>query len=236
MWYRLILTSLRVTDYLQLLHKNNILHADIKAENVLIFRSDRGTGQNWTAKICDFSRSQLDIRSTDPRLPVKDFIGTLQYSPPELSKPQDLVTGDPIKLEFIDVWCWGMLLWYVLMDGMPYFIQIPPEAESLEERLKRLQSKKISGDLKNIAIEECRQFLQEQYHDYGIVPVILESLSETLECDPDKRPNAEDLLKKICKRPELATYRTVVSEQLEADTSLSLFNVSKILKLLFQSN
>ena len=43
------------------------------------------------------------------------LLGTDFYRPPELAKPGSMFDGK-IANRF-DIWCWGMLLWEVLLDG-----------------------------------------------------------------------------------------------------------------------
>lgn len=58
------------------LHKNNILHLDIKGSNILVFDEGR------TLKICDFGTA---VHVDEIASKVGKNLGTLQFSAPEVS-------------------------------------------------------------------------------------------------------------------------------------------------------
>lgn len=45
---------LQVCDALNVLHKNNYVHLDIKPDNILIYKKGDNNGKDWLFKICDF--------------------------------------------------------------------------------------------------------------------------------------------------------------------------------------
>ena len=66
---------------LNYLHSKNIIHADIKPENVLIHKSSTGR----IVKICDFGLS-LQMTGDKPYLEVTNYYGTYPYMAPEIRK------------------------------------------------------------------------------------------------------------------------------------------------------
>jgi serine/threonine protein kinase/ankyrin repeat protein len=103
-----------IADGLQALHFSNIIHGDIKPDNILIFGDkDRG----MMAKISDFGLSIIDPDAgpTHQALPG----GTACYSAPEVS------AGRPINrdhLKCTDIYSFGIVVWQTLLGGvLPFF-------------------------------------------------------------------------------------------------------------------
>lgn len=209
----------QIADRCQILHVNEIFHADVKPENVLILNSSQGTSENWTAKLCDFSHSRLNVyRKINPYL-RPDIIGTEQYCPPELVPPEARVS--PSNLKAIDIWCWGMLLWYTLVNGKAY-----ATVSGGDITKEQMQEFKQSGLMNNIAVEYCQQMLYEEQHDPQLIATILDSLSGSLQLDPTRRPSSESLLDGIVHQLNLEPRHISTFKPLETEQSLPSFDVS----------
>lgn len=83
------------------LHNNNIIHRDIKSENLLISRDD-------IIKLCDFGWCAIGLE------PRATFCGTADYMAPEMSQSESYNYK-------VDIWALGILL-YELLHGRPPFI------------------------------------------------------------------------------------------------------------------
>lgn len=89
-----------VTTGLNYLHSENIIHRDIKPQNILVTDDE-------SVKITDFG---LAIEANSKA----DFAGTLQYLPPEIFSGIDAHFG-VIKIGFqFDIWALGLVVWSIL--------------------------------------------------------------------------------------------------------------------------
>jgi serine/threonine protein kinase len=93
----------QIIEALFYLHENNIIHRDIKLENIII--------KNKTEiKIIDFGFSICA-----PRDKFLDFFcGTPNYMPPEIILKKDYLG------EFSDIWSIGILLYTILCGSFPF--------------------------------------------------------------------------------------------------------------------
>ena len=101
------------------LHKQGIVHGDIKEENILI-----GTTKHnrLFAKICDFGHAYL----VNPKSPRMKLYGTRVLTPPELlnhmrfENVPNYVCKDSYQLGYKqDVWALGLVLWTMIHGSLP---------------------------------------------------------------------------------------------------------------------
>jgi serine/threonine protein kinase len=102
-----------IADGLQALHLSNVIHGDVKPDNILIFPDkDRGI----RAKICDFGYAIIDP-GAGPEL-QQPPPGTGMYNAPEVAW-QKLIVRD--GLQYTDVYSFGIVIWQTLLGGtMPF--------------------------------------------------------------------------------------------------------------------
>ncbi len=93
----------QLTEGLNVLHKNNIIHRDIKLPNILIFKDN-------LVKITDFGVSKL---LENGKLSTNTAIGTPYYMSPELFK------GTPYNYS-VDFWALGCLIYKFLTNKYPF--------------------------------------------------------------------------------------------------------------------
>lgn len=93
----------QLTEGLNVLHKNNIIHRDIKLPNILIFDDN-------LVKITDFGVSKL---LENGKLSTDTAIGTPYYMSPEVVK------GTPYNYS-VDFWALGCLIYKFLTNKYPF--------------------------------------------------------------------------------------------------------------------
>ena len=99
---------------LEYLHSQNIVHADIRPENVLLHKENG----SYTVKLCDFGLSQR-IPKGELSVAVPDYYGTASYMAPEIK--------DGCLYLNSDMYSYGVFL-YSMLTGIP---QVKPDVELL---------------------------------------------------------------------------------------------------------
>ncbi|KAJ3875360.1 CAMK/CAMKL/Kin1 protein kinase [Lentinula edodes] len=98
-------------------HRNNVVHRDLKIENILI-------SQTGNIKIIDFGLSNL----YDPANHLATFCGSLYFAAPELLNAK-VYTGPEV-----DVWSFGVVLYVLVCGKVPFDDQSMP---ALHAKIKR---------------------------------------------------------------------------------------------------
>ncbi|CAK5277862.1 unnamed protein product [Mycena citricolor] len=98
-------------------HRNNVVHRDLKIENILI-------SQSGNIKIIDFGLSNL----YDPVGHLGTFCGSLYFAAPELLNAK-VYTGPEV-----DVWSFGVVLYVLVCGKVPFDDQSMP---ALHAKIKR---------------------------------------------------------------------------------------------------
>jgi len=108
-----------VAGGLAYLHSFNIIHSDVKPDNVLLSAS-------LYAKLADFGHSVLRREGTKTRETLMGERGTLAYMDPQLFDPAASITTAS------DVYSFGVMAWQVLSGRLPYDAEmmatLPPSA------------------------------------------------------------------------------------------------------------
>ncbi|KAI0551732.1 hypothetical protein F4679DRAFT_537791 [Xylaria curta] len=173
---------------MSVLHKNRIVHGDLKAQNVLIF-PDHGTG--LIAKVADFAFSLDNFDDGD-----NDTIRGLTplWNAPELDRKQI----DPTILRRADIYSYGLLVWRLMLEGRTP-LDHPEYAKGcamfeeligkdLHESLPIIARMKSDGDKFLLRVEAT-------IAGRGLQQLPLQSLLRaTIRLDPKKRAESFDVL------------------------------------------
>ncbi|KIW76525.1 hypothetical protein Z517_11271 [Fonsecaea pedrosoi CBS 271.37] len=127
-----------VASGLLAVHDSNIVHGDIKSENVLVFPDPK---KKYIAKISDFGFAILDVDfpgSTDKKIRMgaerttaQVSSGTRPWTAPEVGKT--VSWQDAFKA---DIYSWGLLVWRVFLDGQNPFVASQDQFEALSQTSK----------------------------------------------------------------------------------------------------
>jgi len=98
----------QLASVLKMLHANNIVHNDLKLENVLCASFD----PTLQVKLCDLGLASR-LEAKDPQKPPL-LIGTLGYLSPEMLLRKDCGTA-------VDIWALGVMLHVLISGKMPFF-------------------------------------------------------------------------------------------------------------------
>jgi serine/threonine protein kinase len=111
------LLCIQVGHALLTLHACGICHGDVKLDNVLVVRDQKGRGM---AKIADFGSSII----VPPDNLKKVYWGTKVYNAPEVRSHDDTQSGVAISTDLLfacDVFSFGLLLYESLHNGVEYW-------------------------------------------------------------------------------------------------------------------
>lgn len=107
----------QIGSALEYCHMNNIVHRDVKLENILISPSGK-------AKITDFGLSNL----YDPNDHLSTFCGSSYFPAPEL------LNAAPYTGPEVDVWSFGVVLYTMVCGGVPWDDENPA---ALQAKMRR---------------------------------------------------------------------------------------------------
>ncbi|RNA10236.1 serine threonine- kinase 33-like [Brachionus plicatilis] len=101
----------QIVEAISYLHKNDIVHRDLKLENILIKEFDADS-ENFLIKITDFGlSSQRDSVGTESMF--EDYCGTPLYMAPEI------IDNNPYS-QLCDVWALGIIMFFILTSHSPF--------------------------------------------------------------------------------------------------------------------
>jgi len=150
--------ALDVAHGLYSVHCSNIIHGDVKSENVLVFPNQH---DSYIAKLSDFGFATLDVdfpankgrklNIDDVRQTARISTGTPPWTAPEF--------GKVMKWEIAfktDVYSWGLLVWRLFLNGQSPFAvfkgQFDRSATSVSVSPQDIQSWKEKNLLLPVAI------------------------------------------------------------------------------------
>ncbi|KAI9023660.1 kinase-like domain-containing protein, partial [Phycomyces nitens] len=108
----------QIVGALDYLHRNSIVHRDLKIENILIDKAGRNI------KLIDFGLSNL----FSPTSQLSTYCGSLYFAAPEL------LCATPYNGPEIDIWSLGVVLYVMVTGSVPFDDKSMP---GLHEKIKR---------------------------------------------------------------------------------------------------
>ncbi|KAK6506576.1 hypothetical protein TWF506_011482 [Arthrobotrys conoides] len=184
-----------VRDGLRALHLCDIIHRDVKLENVLIFSQDSVLSRDCVAKLADFRHSFLMTRNSTPeqsssgkfvsgglsigghsreKASARDIYyrrkGTPLYAPPEY---EDAISSSEYILS--DLYSYGILVWFVMLgfDAFLDFVHGKTTSPMLAEGLE------LEGYSPEVARDRRIAYVQEMKKSDVILQRATEMLSTT---------------------------------------------------------
>lgn len=110
--------SRQIVSALDYLHRNSIVHRDLKIENIMIDKSGRNI------KIIDFGLSNLFC----PERQLTTYCGSLYFAAPELLK------ANPYSGPEVDVWSLGVVIYVMATGSVPFDDKSMP---GLHDKIKK---------------------------------------------------------------------------------------------------
>lgn len=123
----------QIASSLHYCHRNNIVHRDLKIENILISK----TGD---IKIIDFGLSNL----FSPKSLLKTFCGSLYFAAPELLQARQYVGPE------VDVWSFGIVLYVLVCGKVPFDDQSMPQLHAKIKKGHVEYPQGLSSDCRHI--------------------------------------------------------------------------------------
>lgn len=154
--------------------QHNVIHRDIKLENVLVFKN--------TVKLSDFGLCRSDTCSTENNIQMTNMMYTIYYRAPEVLDKKNYT-------DKADIWALAMTMAGLVKGN----VILKPK----KDRNKRDYTKEIS-DMKYLVRKylsnntQTKIFLRKELPKAS--PLFIDLISWMLEIDPDKRPNIYQVL------------------------------------------
>lgn len=136
---------LQITQAILHLHKRNMVHGDVKPENLLLTSEDAGAN----IKLCDFGMARV---VSSGGFQVDYTIGTFDYWAPEIVRKQMVSLG-------IDMWALGVVMYVMLCGCNPFD---PTAVASDSEILSSIANGKMdeSNELWAELSPPCKDFIR----------------------------------------------------------------------------
>jgi len=171
----------KIVDSLHDLHEQNIVHRDLKLENVFVFNSNDPVKRKYDidVKIGDLGLSTICNKNQK----LTQYCGSPLYSAPEVNK------GIPYNGYKYDIWSLGIILYYLLYGYFPFNVYKNEVTKESNEDGEDTKPKIISLLFQKIQTEEVSFSEEKQISDS--CKTLIQSL---LNKNPENRPFVEEVI------------------------------------------
>lgn len=145
-------------------HGRGIIHGDLMPSNVLL--TDRSCPKGYVTKVNDFGLARVLANGASGI--DTSSIGTITYTPPEM-----LVLEGSLLTKKVDVYAFGVIMWQLLVDEIPYAGLQPTQIVVM-----------VAGGL-SLEIPDC------------IFPELRDICANCLSHDVDKRPRFDQIVRAL---------------------------------------
>ena len=104
---------MQVAQALTYLHKNNVIHRDLKSMNILLSQTYKEKSQPLF-KVTDFGISKI-ISNTTIKSTMTIGVGTVMWMAPEMLNPKNKVYDSKV-----DVYSFAIVMWELFSRKLPY--------------------------------------------------------------------------------------------------------------------
>ncbi|RUO95298.1 kinase-like domain-containing protein, partial [Jimgerdemannia flammicorona] len=167
---------LQLVDAVEWLHERNVVHRDLKLENVLV--TDRTNPSTTNLKLTDFGLARV-IDPANPTLTTR--CGSEEYAAPEIIKNQGY---DGRRT---DVWALGIILYAMLVGELP-FTYAPERGEKVSHLFYKVMKAEVKWPrAKDTPRKEGKERVR------GVSDEAKEVVERILVRDPEKRIKLNEL-------------------------------------------
>lgn len=178
----LINISLQIASALQEAHAKDVIHRDIKAQNILV--NDQGN-----IKVADFGIARAATASTATLVNTKEIIGSVHYSSPEQAR------GGFVDARS-DIYSLGILLYELATKTLPFEAESPVAValQQIKDEIPdiRLIRKDLSEGLNAIINKMTQKSPSDRYQNTAALIADLKALKENKQFAlPNAMQNAD---------------------------------------------
>jgi len=163
----------QLTDAIWHMHKQDVLHCDLKPENVLCTHNP--STDNFDVKVADMGLSKVLERGVRQNL---TYCGTPLYMAPEMLRKEQYSYP-------VDLWSIGCMMHELLCGDPPFTGRNMQELERNVKSYKGLNSEETA----------VTKRIKKQFTRYGVSELAQDLLGKYLDDDPKKRITAQDAIR-----------------------------------------
>jgi serine/threonine protein kinase len=153
------------------LHRNNILHRDLKSHNILL-------DESYRAKISDFGLAKLKLATSTASTHASHSSGTVRWRAPELFSLR------PQTTPALDMYSYGMVLWEIVSRKIPFAEQ--PDDLIVVSAVKSGEREEIPANCPPVWQAIIKECWQQEPSCRPSAATVLERLKQA--CPKSSRP------------------------------------------------